>query len=119
MPSLEQFKLLHERFPTLATATKGLLLSAYLKMLLSDPSNTALQAEVTAVYQRYSRQLDPELQQRSAEYLVRWQQGWCRGSHCMGAAPRPSLWFEPCWSSCSVQQLLGLSSGVLSLGQTV
>jgi AP-2 complex subunit alpha len=70
VPSMEQFKLLHERFPTLSIPTKGLLLSAYLKMLLHDASNAALQAEVVAVFSRYSCQLDPELQQRSTEYLV-------------------------------------------------
>jgi AP-2 complex subunit alpha len=70
VPSSEQFKLLHERIPTLSSTTKGLLLSAYLKMLLHDASNAALQAEVVAVFSRYSRQLDPELQQRSTEYLV-------------------------------------------------
>eukprot|EP00879_Flechtneria_rotunda_P008959 GHRR01009380.1.p1 GENE.GHRR01009380.1~~GHRR01009380.1.p1 ORF type:complete len:1159 (+),score=411.60 GHRR01009380.1:174-3479(+) len=70
VPTLEQFKLLHERFPTLNTSTKGLLLTAYLKMLLADPDNTALQNEVTSVFSRYAAQLDPELQQRSAEYLV-------------------------------------------------
>lgn len=70
VPNLEQFRLLHERFPTLSIPTKGLLLSAYLKMLLHEPGNTALQAEVVAVFSRYSRQLDPELQQRSTEYLV-------------------------------------------------
>lgn len=69
---LEQFKLLHERFPTLSSTTKGLLLTAYLKLLLRDASNTALQSEATAVFSRYSKQLDPELQQRSAEYLVSW-----------------------------------------------
>jgi hypothetical protein len=76
---MEQFKLLHERFPTLSSTTKGLLLSAYLKMLLHDASNAALQAEVVAVFSRYSRQLDPELQQRSTEYLVRaWRLPACR-----------------------------------------
>eukprot|EP00878_Enallax_costatus_P024930 GHUV01026636.1.p1 GENE.GHUV01026636.1~~GHUV01026636.1.p1 ORF type:complete len:670 (+),score=220.90 GHUV01026636.1:292-2301(+) len=70
VPTLDQFRLLHERFPTLSSTTKGLLLTAYLKMLLSDPGNEALKSEVTDVFSRYSRQLDPELQQRSAEYLV-------------------------------------------------
>eukprot|EP00775_Hariotina_reticulata_P003331 gene3331-3608_t len=68
--SLEQFRLLHDRFPTQSSSTKGLLLSAFLKILLSDPGNAPLQAEVKDVFTRYSRQLDPELQQRSAEYLV-------------------------------------------------
>lgn len=67
---LDQFKLLHERFLTSSTTTKGLLLTAYLKLLLSDAKNATLQSEVTGVFGRYSRQMEPELQQRSAEYLV-------------------------------------------------
>lgn len=68
--SLDQFKVLHERYPLVTNSTKGLLLSTYLKMLLSDPSNSALQTEVTAVFGKCSHQIDPDLQQRSAEYLV-------------------------------------------------
>lgn len=62
--------MLHERYPLVTNSTKGLLLSTYLKMLLSDPSNSALQTEVTAVLGKCSHQIDPDLQQRSAEYLV-------------------------------------------------
>jgi hypothetical protein len=39
-------------------------------MLLHDAGNAQLQSEVVAVFSRYARQLDPELQQRSTEYLV-------------------------------------------------
>jgi hypothetical protein len=69
--SQEQFKVLHERYPLVNNSTKGLLLSTYLKMLLSDPSNSGLQADVSAVFNKCSHQMDPDLQQRSAEYLVR------------------------------------------------
>ena len=68
--NLEQFRVLHERYPLVSNSTKGLLLSTYLKMLLADPSNSTLQAEVTAVFSKNSHQMDPDLQQRSAEYLV-------------------------------------------------
>jgi hypothetical protein len=53
-------------------------LSAFLKILLSDPGNAPLQAEVRDVFTRYSKQLDPELQQRSAEYLVSVAADGCR-----------------------------------------
>lgn len=72
--SIEQFKTLYERFPLVANSTKGVLLSTFLKLLLSDPSNSALQREVIAVFTKCSHQIDPDLQQRSAEYLVR--EGW-------------------------------------------
>lgn len=68
---LEQFRLLHQSFGLLKPPTQALLLTAYLKLLLADPGNAALQAEVVGVLGRQAKQLDPELQQRSAEYLVR------------------------------------------------
>lgn len=68
--SQEQFKVLHERYPLVNNSTKGLLLSTYFKMLLADPSNSGLQSDVIAVFTKCSHQMDPDLQQRSAEYLV-------------------------------------------------
>lgn len=68
--SQEQFRVLHERYPLVSNSTKGLLLSTYLKVLLSDPSNSGLQGDVTAVFNKCSHQMDPDLQQRGAEYLV-------------------------------------------------
>ncbi len=68
--SQEQFKLLHDRYPLVNNSTKGLLLSTYLKILLSDPSNSGLQSDVIAVFTKCSHQMDPDLQQRGAEYLV-------------------------------------------------
>lgn len=62
--------MLHERYPLVNNSTKGLLLSTYLKILLSDPSNSGLQGDVTAVFNKCSHQMDPDLQQRGAEYLV-------------------------------------------------
>lgn len=69
--SQDQFKVLHERYPLVSNSTRGLLLSTYLKMLLADPSNSGLQGDVTGVFSKCSHQMDPDLQQRSAEYLVR------------------------------------------------
>ena len=47
---------------------QGLLLSAYLKMLLADPSDDQLRQQVGAVYERYSHFMDADLQQRAVEY---------------------------------------------------
>jgi len=66
---MEMFNLLHQHFATLSPATKGLLLTAYLKLLLLEHSNDKLQQVVTEVYGRYSRMMDPDLQQRAVEYL--------------------------------------------------
>ncbi len=43
---LDQFHLLHERFPASKSRTKGLLMSAYLKLMLLDQGNEQLQKEV-------------------------------------------------------------------------
>lgn len=80
--SQDQFKVLHERYPLVSNSTKGLLLSTYLKMLLADPSNSGLQGDVTGVFSKCSHQMDPDLQQRSAEYLVRTGRG--RGGNMHG-----------------------------------
>lgn len=47
---------------------QGLLLSAYLKMLLADPNDEQLLQQVGAVYERYSHFMDADLQQRAVEY---------------------------------------------------
>lgn len=47
---------------------QGLLLSAYLKMLLADPTDEQLLQQVGAVYERYSHFMDADLQQRAVEY---------------------------------------------------
>ena len=47
---------------------QGLLLSAYLKMLLADPNDAQLRQQVGAVYERYSHFMDADLQQRAVEY---------------------------------------------------
>ncbi len=47
---------------------QGLLLSAYLKMLLADPNDAQLRQQISAVYERYSHFMDADLQQRAVEY---------------------------------------------------
>ena len=47
---------------------QGLLLSAYLKMLLADPNDAQLRQQIGAVYERHSHFMDAELQQRAVEY---------------------------------------------------
>lgn len=49
-------------------AWQGLLLSAYLKMLLADPNDAQLRQQVGTVYERYSHFMDADLQQRAVEY---------------------------------------------------
>ncbi|DBA96016.1 hypothetical protein WJX77_003113 [Trebouxia sp. C0004] len=68
VPLREQFGLLQERFPTVSSEAKGLLLSAYLKMLLADPNDAQLRQQISAVYERYSHFMDADLQQRAVEY---------------------------------------------------
>ena len=48
---------------------QGLLLSAFLKMLLADPSDGQLRQQISAVYERYSHFMDADLQQRAVEYI--------------------------------------------------
>ncbi|GAB4815001.1 hypothetical protein N2152v2_002047 [Parachlorella kessleri] len=68
LPTLDQFRLLHSRFLAAAPETKAILLTAYEKMLVSDPDSAALRQAVAEVYERYSQYMDPELQQRAVEY---------------------------------------------------
>ena len=53
---------------SLSSVLQGLLLSAYLKMLLADPNDAQLRQQVSAVYERYSHFMDADLQQRAVEY---------------------------------------------------
>jgi hypothetical protein len=63
VPALELFRLLNERFPAANPATKGLLMTAYMKLFLMDPGNQALRTAITANFTRYSKHIDSELQQ--------------------------------------------------------
>lgn len=53
---------------SLSAVLQGLLLSAYLKMLLADPNDAQLRQQISAVYERYSHFMDADLQQRAVEY---------------------------------------------------
>lgn len=53
---------------SLCPLLQGLLLSAYLKMLLADPNDAQLRQQISAVYERYSHFMDADLQQRAVEY---------------------------------------------------
>ncbi|CAK0759184.1 hypothetical protein CVIRNUC_002678 [Coccomyxa viridis] len=69
VPTHVQFALLHERFLTVSNETKGLLLTTYLKFLIADPEDASLRALAEEVFDRYSRFMDVELQQRAVEYM--------------------------------------------------
>ncbi|KAK9806309.1 hypothetical protein WJX72_009579 [[Myrmecia] bisecta] len=70
VPTKAQFALLHERFVAMSAEAKGLLLSVYMKMVLQDPSADAgLKQQVLEVYDRYSKHMDADLQQRAVEDL--------------------------------------------------
>jgi hypothetical protein len=67
---LEMFRLLNQHVPAASPPTRGLLLTAALKLLLQSPGDAALKREVTAALEKAARGADAELQQRAVEYLV-------------------------------------------------
>lgn len=69
---MELYQLLHARFAAASLSMKALLLSVYLKLMVMDPGNQELRSQVTAVFERYRKVMDAELQQRAVEYLVWW-----------------------------------------------
>ncbi|GAA6011448.1 hypothetical protein JCM11491_002790 [Sporobolomyces phaffii] len=64
---IEQFHLLHSRSNVMSNATKALLLTTYFKWLNLFPE---IREQLLAVFEKYSRLLDAELQQRACEYLA-------------------------------------------------
>jgi AP-2 complex subunit alpha len=70
VPPMEQYKLLYGVFPPASQPTKGLLMTAFVKIYLMDPHNANLRVEVVGLFERYQKFMDVELQQRSVEYLV-------------------------------------------------
>ncbi|GAA5886738.1 hypothetical protein JCM5296_006388 [Sporobolomyces johnsonii] len=64
---IEQFQILHSRANSCSNATKALLLTTYFKWLNLFPE---IREQIVAVFERYSRLLDAELQQRACEYLA-------------------------------------------------
>uniref|UniRef100_A0A7S0R8D3 Clathrin adaptor alpha/beta/gamma-adaptin appendage Ig-like subdomain domain-containing protein n=1 Tax=Chlamydomonas leiostraca TaxID=1034604 RepID=A0A7S0R8D3_9CHLO len=69
VPPAEQFKLLYAVFPPASQPTKGLLMTAFVKIYLMDPHNANLRVEVVGLFERYQKFMDMELQQRAVEYL--------------------------------------------------
>eukprot|EP00250_Pteridium_aquilinum_P009920 c19029_g1_i1 orf=654-3710(-) len=67
----EIFLIVHDKFPTVSTATKALLLSAYIKILLhSQPSDPDLQEHIWRVFKKFEGNIDAEVQQRAVEYFA-------------------------------------------------
>ncbi|GAA6059163.1 hypothetical protein JCM10212_005508 [Sporobolomyces blumeae] len=64
---IEQFHVLHSRANIVSNATKALLLTTYFKWLNLFPE---IREQVIAVFEKYSRLIDAELQQRACEYLA-------------------------------------------------
>ncbi|KAG2452624.1 hypothetical protein HYH02_002861 [Chlamydomonas schloesseri] len=70
VPPAEQYRLLHGAFPAASQPTKGLLMTALLKIYLLEPTNATLSRDVRELFDRYKRFMDAELQQRATEYLA-------------------------------------------------
>ncbi|BBN03404.1 AP-2 complex subunit alpha [Marchantia polymorpha subsp. ruderalis] len=67
----EIFIIVHDKFPTVTTSTKALLLSAYVKLLMhSQPPEPELQELVLGVFKKYESYVDAEVQQRAVEYFA-------------------------------------------------
>lgn len=67
----EIFLIVHEKFATVSTPTKALLLSAYIKILLhSQPSDPDLQEQIWRVFKKFEGNIDAEVQQRAVEYFA-------------------------------------------------
>lgn len=52
MPPSEQYRALADKFGAAASSTKGLMLTALLKIALTDPGNARLAADLAALYGR-------------------------------------------------------------------
>ena len=70
VPPTEQYRLLYALFPAAGQTSKGLLMTAFIKILLMEPNNAVLRGEVTVLFERYRKFMDVELQQRAVEYMV-------------------------------------------------
>ncbi|EFJ34224.1 hypothetical protein SELMODRAFT_230624 [Selaginella moellendorffii] len=67
----EVFSIIHDKFATVSTPTKAILLSAYIKILLhSQTVDPELQNHVLAVFRKNETYLDAEVQQRASEYYA-------------------------------------------------
>ncbi len=45
-------------------------MTAFIKILLLEPTNAKLRDDVTGLFDRHQKYMDVELQQRATEYLV-------------------------------------------------
>jgi AP-2 complex subunit alpha len=67
----EVFHIVHDKFPTVTTPTKAILLSAYVKILMhTQPLDQELQVQVEEVFKRCENVVDAEVQQRAVEYIT-------------------------------------------------
>ncbi|CAH7690085.1 adaptin N terminal region-domain-containing protein [Phakopsora pachyrhizi] len=64
---IEQFQVLHSKANLCSASTRAMLLTTYLKWLNLFPE---IKPQLMDVFERYTRVLDAELQQRACEYLA-------------------------------------------------
>ncbi|GAV89809.1 Adaptin_N domain-containing protein/Alpha_adaptin_C domain-containing protein/Alpha_adaptinC2 domain-containing protein [Cephalotus follicularis] len=67
----ELFSIIHEKLPTVSTATICILLSTYAKILMhTQPPDPELQNQIWAIFNKYESCIDAEIQQRAVEYFA-------------------------------------------------
>ncbi len=67
---MDVFSQLKEHLGSSSSACKGLILSAFAKMVAKYPGDAALTSVIHEVFQRYGTIQDAELQQRAVEYSI-------------------------------------------------
>jgi len=60
------FEVLNRQYSAVSEPTRAILLSAYLKLCKEWPQ---LVSKVQPIFKKHASQIDPEIQQRSVEYL--------------------------------------------------
>nr|XP_027187497.1 AP-2 complex subunit alpha-1-like isoform X2 [Cicer arietinum] len=69
--SKEIFNIIHEKLPTVSTATISILLSTYAKILMHcQPPDPELQSQIWAIFKKYESSIEVEIQQRAVEYFA-------------------------------------------------
>jgi len=66
---MDQFYILHSKFPSCSPPTRALLLSTYAKFINLYPEEKELVATVYNLFTVYSTSMDAEVQQRACEYI--------------------------------------------------
>ncbi|XP_042482805.1 AP-2 complex subunit alpha-1-like [Macadamia integrifolia] len=67
----EIFTIIHEKLPTVSTATVSILLSTYAKVMMhTQPPDPELQDHIWAIFNKYESCIDIEIQQRAVEYFA-------------------------------------------------